>query len=102
MTNLQIWVRVGDQGDYHPFNSPELAAEHVHEYLHAPDCDEDSRGAGACDHEIERYHGPALTGVEIEEFSGNNGISLFWGDARAQFYAPLSDIELFAFTNILQ
>ena len=101
MRDLKVWARVGDQDDYHSFDSPDSAAAHVHEYLHAPDKFPDPPGAGACDHDVTRYTGPALTGVEVEEFSGDNGISLYWGDDDAQKECELTDLELSAFTNCL-
>jgi hypothetical protein len=101
MKDLKVWVRVGDQDDYHPFDSPELAAEYVHEYLHGPDQELD--GTGQCRHQVERYQGPGLRGVELPDtpFTGYNGVSLFWGDEDAQLEGELSDMELFAFGNSL-
>lgn len=101
MSDFQVWVRLGDQDDYHTFDSPELAAEHVHEYLHTPDeceCESDSD----CDHMVTRFIGGALVGVEIDDlFTGYDSVSLFWGDGDAQLYAALSDLELDVFTNNL-
>ena len=87
----QIWVRVGDQDDYHNFDSIDVAAEYVHDLLHTA-LDEDE----AHTHSLERYSGPALHGVEIlgTEFMDNNAISFFWGDDCAQWIGDLDANEL--------
>lgn len=101
MIDLLIWIRVGDQDDYHSFKSPEEAAYHLHEYLHWPGHEDD--GPCQCDHEIERYIGPALRGVALPgtPYTGDNGVSLYWGDKDAQLQASLTDAELEAFARTL-
>ena len=88
---MKLWVRVGDQDDYNPFDSIEEAAEHVHWYLHLP-CenlfDEDA------EHDVTHYKGPALVGIEVEEYSGDNGVSFYWGDDDAQKDRDITDHEL--------
>jgi len=102
MKDLKVWTRVGDQDDYHDFDSPEEAAESVHDYLHWPGFADD--GPCQCEHPVERYQGPALHGVAFPgtPYIGDNGVSLFWGDDDAQFDCELSDMELEAFTNTLK
>jgi len=101
MKDLKVWVRVGDQDDYRPFESPEIAAADIHEYLHWPDFEDD--GPCGCKHGVTRYNGPALHGVEFPgtPYIGNNGVSLYWGDDDAQFECELSDMDLEAFCNTL-
>ena len=101
MRDLKVWVRVGDQDDYHSFDSPEQAAEHVHEYLHWPGFEDDGPCQGT--HEVIRYVGPGLYGVVFPGtcYQGDNGISLYWGDDDAQLDCELTDFELVAFRNTL-
>lgn len=88
MRDLQLWIRVGDQGDYHSFDSVDEAAEFLHEHLHNHDDDE------CIGHEVNRYQGPGLVGIEIEEFLGDNGVSFYWGEEDAGRYCSISDDEL--------
>lgn len=92
---MKVWMRAGDQDDYHLFDSVEEAAEDLHAILHAG-MDEECIG-----HEVNRYRGSALTGIECEGMSGYNGISLFWGDDEAQIDRPLSDDEVNVFAGVL-
>lgn len=104
MSERKVWVRVGDQDEYHPFDSPQHAAEHVHAYFHDPEYDEASCGPrDEHVHAITRYRGPALIGVEVGDsvFTGENGISLYWGDGDAHLAYQLSDAELAAFTSTI-
>lgn len=91
----QIWVRVGDQDDYHNFDSIDVAAEYVHDLLHTGTEIEDGYLLKHT-HDLERYSGPALHGVEIlgTEFMDNNAISFFWGDNDAQWIGDLDANEL--------
>lgn len=91
-----IWMRVGDQDDYRSFDGIADAATELDGILHAG-LDADCHG-----HEITRYIGPALRGIEVEEYSGDNGISLFYGTPDAHFSRELTDTELASFTAIVQ
>ena len=93
MTDLKVWMRAGDQDDYHPFDSPEEAAQDLENLL----------AFGPRPTTVNRYYGPALVGIEIDEtgLQGDNGVSLYWGDDDAQLFAPLSDSELEAFARTL-
>ena len=97
MRDLQVWMRVGDADSYHGFDSPEEAAFDLTSIL--------SFGAGEIPaFDVERYKGAGLRGVVVHgtAFTGNNGISLFWGDNDAQFESELSDIEIEAFAITLE
>jgi len=84
-------MRVGDQDDYHDFDSPEIAAEDLAQYI------------GVYANTVRRYVGPGLVGVEVGDWLvGDNAVSLFWGDGDAQLEAELSDQELEAFDSTLQ
>ena len=100
---IHVWVRIGDPDDYYPYDSPEDAAQRVAELLDASDPEIQAEGPLRARH-VARYMGSALCGVEIEgtEFVGNNGISLFWGDASAQLDRELSDAEIAAFARELE
>jgi class 3 adenylate cyclase len=65
------WIRVGDADDYHEFDDLAEVADVLTEY-------------GVAQVEaLNRY------GVACDQFSGQNYISLFWGDSEAQ---PLCDL----------
>ncbi len=88
---MKVWVRIGDQDDYHDFDSIDMAAEHIHDRLHV--------GCGFSDghrHPIVRYGGAGLVGVSAigTEFVGNSAISLFWGNDEAQYMQAMSDDDL--------
>lgn len=96
MKDLKVWMRVGDQDDYHDFDSPEGAAYDLHDLLHSDE--------GQCrGHIVMRHESSMLYGVNIvgEGYEGQNAVSLYWGDDDAQFAAELSDLELDAFRNVL-
>lgn len=103
MRDLKVWIRVGDQDDYHDFDSVDDAAKAIHEYLHWPGFGDDGPCVGQCGRRVERYYGPGLRGIVINgtPYQGNNGISLFWGDDDAEFEAELTDRELEGFTAVL-
>lgn len=102
MTDLKVWIRVGDRDDYHSFDSIEEAAYELHDAYHGPDFEND----GPCHHDahkVDRYIGPAIEGVVLPgtPYTGNNGISFYWGDADAQFESAISDLELDAIRNTI-
>mgnify|MGYP003149912856 CR=1 FL=1 len=84
MRDLYVWMRVGDQGDYESFNSVDEAGYDLAQYLD-PD---------ACYHDVRRYKGPALTGIEVGCYVGYDAVSLYWGDDDAQLEAELNHQEL--------
>ncbi|KKM78771.1 hypothetical protein LCGC14_1356750 [marine sediment metagenome] len=91
MRDLKVWMRVGDQDDYHDYASIDEAAEELHEALHYPE-----RLPTPCSHDVERYTGPGLIGLVFPgtTLQGDNGVSFYWGDDDAQFEAEISDHEL--------
>ena len=98
MTDLKLWMRVGDQDDYHAFDSIDEAADDLHEMMH---CDGPSRAcpdpAYQCrGHKVARYAGPALHGLVLSGtgLEGDNGVSFYWGDDDAQFEAEVNYHEL--------
>jgi len=95
MKDLKVWMRVGDQDPYHDFDSPEEAAEDVAVLLTLRD---------RSPIQVRRHSGSALRGVDLVGtcYTGDNGVSLFWGDEDACFDCELSDMELEAFTNTLK
>jgi len=71
--NARIWVRLGDGDEYHSFDGPFEAGEHVGE--------------------VTRDRHPVFQskGVSLGGFSGQNYISLYWGNQRSE---PLARAEL--------
>ena len=93
MRDLKVWMRVGDQDDYHDFDSVDEAAEDMAgllEYVPVPTL-------------VRRYVGNALVGVEIPEAGllDYNSVSLYWGDDDAQLEDALADCEIEGFQNVL-
>lgn len=78
MTDLFVWIRTGDAGEYEAFDSPEDAGAAIADLLPAPfDAARTMRGF-------------AVPGC----FEGENYVSAFWGDRDAEYSADLSDSEL--------
>ena len=73
MKDAKVWIRLGDNGDYEPFDTPYDAGDRV--------------GMFTSDREP-RY---ISKGIYLEGFEGDNYISLYWGDDDAQ---PVTDAEL--------
>jgi len=78
-----VWLRLGDIAEHEKFDSPHEAGEAVGERLSL---------------HPEEYRPPSFryrsAGVDIEPyFIGNNYVSLFWGDADAQWIRDLTDDE---------
>ena len=65
--DLQVWMRIGDQGDYDNFETPFQAGQHLASFT----------GFAMPDRYVEQ-------GVEIADFTINNYVSLYWGDDDAQ------------------
>ena len=82
-------MRIGDVDDYHKHGSILEAGEYVALVVR----DEVTL--------IERYQGPALTGVNLfgTGYVDNNGVSLFWGDGDAQKLRELTDDEIEEFAS---
>ena len=95
MGYLKVWIRVGDQDDYHDFDSVAEAADEIHEELHSFDrCPDPVHGCTG--HKVDRYVGPALHGIVVARIGleGDNGISFYWGNDDGQFEAEISYHEL--------
>ena len=98
----KVWVRVGDADNYYRCDTLAEAGQRVAEILTAHgDYDPDG---GVESEDVARYIGPALTGVVIHAtgYVGDNGVSLFWGDAKMQIDRALTDAEILAFATALE
>ena len=79
---MLVWIRMGDADDYHSFDSPEEAGNHVGYRLDEWD-------------DTFRHR---ISGVMLPpEFVGDNYASLFWGDEDAQYERGLSFTEQYLF-----
>ncbi len=96
MRDLRLWVRIGDQDNYHDFDSVDEAIGHVADCLHSGLDSEEEETVCVEEHQLGRYVGPGLYGIVLlgTEYQGDNGVSFFWGDDNAQFKAEISDQEL--------
>jgi len=74
--NEQLWIRIGDAGDYEPFGDDLMA---LCGYLN--NC-----GAGLVTDWVDVGVG---IGFATQNYWGNDFISLFWGDADANLVRPL-------------
>lgn len=72
------WIRIGDAGDYHPFDDLDAALEYMND-----------NHVGGVDHWV---HGPGV-GIDTENFHSLNFVSLFWGDGNTDLIRPLNSIE---------
>ena len=72
----RLWIRLGDNDDYHDYDS----IDDVKEILDECDC-----------LPVKRY---CQYGITARHFQGRNYISLFWGDDDAQPFNELTDNEL--------
>jgi hypothetical protein len=84
MRQQQLWVRVGDAGEYESFDSLGDALAHLNDL-----------SVGQVDHWIDG--GPGV-GFATPNYHGHDFISLFWGDDDANLTAHLdaderSDVE---------
>ena len=75
-TTIQLWVRLGDTSEYSAYDDVEGAAAALNE-------------AGV-QYPLFRVFG----GVTAQGFRGENHISLYWGDEKANRIRDLTDDEL--------
>jgi len=84
-----VWMRVGDEDSYHPFDSVEDAAQYLGEFYGVRQI--------AC---MDEY------GVTAAGFEGHNYISLYWGtdpkDGSAEMTRALTDDEISEFNLSLE
>ncbi len=94
MRDLKVWIRIGDQDDYHAFDSIDEAVTEIHDALHWPDFADDGPCAGS--HDVARYSGPGFIGLAFPgtALQGDNGVSFYWGDDDAQLEDEISAHEL--------
>lgn len=90
-----VWVRVGDQDDYHSYDSILDAGEGIAEGLGDYEPGQPSYMQSNITL-VERYIGPVLKGVNLfgTPFVSDNGVSVFWGDLDAQLVRELTDEEI--------
>lgn len=89
MTDLKCWIRIGDNAEYEGYDTPHEAGYQVGFTLAG------IRG----DTPKPRY---SNLGMELDGFTGNNCISLFWGDADAQDSIELNASDKLDFERGLQ
>lgn len=82
-SDMKIWMRMGDNDDYHDFDNSYEAGYEVGSYL-------DTAGYKASDVKNIRWQ---EHGLQVGGFTGMNYISLFWGDDDAQDAKPLSKAD---------
>ena len=84
-----VWMRVGDEDSYHPFDAIEDAAQHLGEF-----------------YSIRQIVFRNRFGVTTPGFEGNNYISLYWGtdpkDGSAEMTRALTDDEIDEFNLSLE
>jgi hypothetical protein len=71
--NARVWVRLGDGDEYHSFDGPFEAGEHVGQFTR------------------DRHPVFQSKGVTLGGFEGQNYISLYWGNQRSE---PLARADL--------
>lgn len=81
----KLWVRCGDQDDYHKYTRLTSAVRYLH-----------SMGASAPFERCIQY------GVSSPQFRFQNYISLFWGDKDAQPVAEITEAELVELNRLLK
>ena len=74
---MQIWVRVGDGGEYEGFDDLNAVADHLAEFQ-----------AVAPIVRCNNY------GITTPNHQGNNYISIFWGETAAEPSRKLTDKEI--------
>ena len=91
MANIsrKVWIRLGDQGDYESYDSPNDAGIAVGDFM------------GVTGQSMTPIGRANTMGVTVGSFQGDDYISLFWGDDDAQPVkrAVLSDKELSQFES---
>lgn len=83
MAKGKVWMRMGDNDDYHDFDGPFSAGSELGSYLSEVGTEKFKAG------DI-RWRGK---GLEIDGFTNYNYISLFWGDEDAQDSQELSKAD---------
>ena len=101
MRDLKVWIRIGDQDDYHDHDSIDDALAAIHDALDWPDFKDD----GPCQspHEVQRYRGPGLIGLVFPgtPLQHDNSVSFYWGDDDAQLEDEISAHELETIQRLL-
>ena len=85
---MKVWMRMGDTGDYEPHGSMFEAGSELGGYL-------DSTDRGLTKMPAISKHGNY--GISVEPFTGDNYISLFWGDNDAQPEKKLTQADIAGF-----
>src|SRR5438128_6978920 len=84
-----VWMRVGDEDSYHPFDAVEEAAQYLGEF-----------------YGVQQIAWKNQYGVTAAGFEGNNYISLYWGtdpkDGSAEMSRALTDDEIAEFNLSLE
>jgi hypothetical protein len=83
MAKTKVWMRMGDNDDYHDFDDPFEAGSSLGAFLSETGTKTFKAGDARW-----RDHG-----VEAGGFTGYNYISLFWGDKDAQDAQGLNDSD---------
>ena len=83
----QVWMRVGDQDDYHNFDSPHDAGYILGDILSV---------TGQPDRTPVRH---GVYGIAIAAYQDMDYVSLYWGDKNAEPLAELTDTDLEAFES---
>lgn len=84
----QLWIRVGDAGEYEPFDGIQEAVDYLNEL-----------GVGLA---TNWTNGPCAVGFETPNFHGCDCISCFWGDSDANLIRPLDAGEKAAVEGCLE
>jgi hypothetical protein len=79
MNATTVWARVGDHGDYEPFNTLDGAIDYLNDL-----------SVGKV---LRWVNGTYGVGVETVNYWGRNFISLFIGDCHADLIRPLNKAE---------
>jgi hypothetical protein len=93
-SNSKVWMRMGDNDDYHDFDSMFDAGTELGRYLDASS----SLEGPFMSYIYSRGEGPnGTTGINAPGFQKNNYISLFWGDNDAQITKGHTQADLAEF-----
>jgi len=89
----KVWLRLGDAGEYEPFDTPEEAASDIAVVFRT------DRPLN-----IVRARHTGVEGIDIvgSAYEGENAVSLYWGDDDANLIAPLNHWELCNFARTFQ
>jgi hypothetical protein len=84
-----VWMRVGDEDSYHPFDTIEDAAQYLGDF-----------------YGVQEVNCKDQYGVTAPGFENHNYISLYWGtdprDGSAEMTRPLTDDEIAEFNLSLE